>query len=105
MIKSVLSIKKPKSCFEDVQNLLAELSSDVTIETWHSATQHILECEYDGTILHTYPVFSKETNELSQVFATNDLTVFEECVYNSNAFKDLLMAAENAGWQIRIEKS
>jgi len=105
MIKSVLSIKKPNSCFNDAQNLLAELSFDVTIERWNNARQHILEHEYDGTILHTYPVFSKETNEFSQVFATNDLTVFEECVYNSHAVKDLLMAAKDAGWQVRIEKS
>ncbi len=105
MILTTLSIRKTNFYFEDVQKLLAELISDVTIDRWNNATKHILECEYDGTILHTYPVFKKETNQLSQVFATNDLTTFEERVYNSVEVKELLMTAKNNGWHIEIEKS
>jgi hypothetical protein len=105
MIFTTLRIKKLNYVFQDAQNLLEELISDVTLQQWKAVESYLLEREYDGTILHTYAVFSKETNELSQVFATNDLTMFEDRVYNYSTVKNLFVAAQEKDWQIRIENS
>jgi hypothetical protein len=102
---SILSIKNLNHQFDDAQKLLDKLISDVTLDTWEAVTTHLLEQEYDGTILHTYPVFNKETSELSQVFAIEDLTKFEERVYNYSTVKDLFVVAREKSWLIRIENS
>lgn len=105
MIFTTLRIKKSNHIFKDAQTLLEELISDVTLQQWKAVELYLLEREYDGTILHTYTMFDKETNELSQVFATTDLTTFEDRVYNYSTMKNLFVAASERGWQIRIENS
>jgi hypothetical protein len=105
MIFTTIRIKKSNSVFVDVQSFLEELISDVTIQQWKAVELYLLEREYDGTIQHTYTVFDKDTSELSQVFATTDLTMFEDRVYNYSTVKNLFVAAEKKDWQIRIENS
>jgi hypothetical protein len=105
MNRSTLLISKNNKHFYDAQNLLTELINDVTLDRWKAVESFLLEREYDGTILHTYSVFDKISNQLSQIFATNDLTEFDDRIYNCSTVKDLFVVARENGWLIRIENS
>jgi len=105
MNKSIIHIQKVDQFFQDAQTLLTALIDDVTLDRWKAVDSYLLEREYDGTILHTYAVFDKVTNQLSQIYATNDLTEFEDRVYNYSIVKDLFVVAREKGWLLRIENS
>jgi hypothetical protein len=105
MKRSTISIKKEGKYFDDAQAITNELMSDVTDPVWADTMNYIREREYDGTIIHTYVKFNNTSNELSQIFAAEDLTTIQSRIYNCPTVKNLLDAAEKKGWHVRIENS
>jgi hypothetical protein len=105
MIRSTANIKKEGAHFENAQNLIDELIFDVTMPVWEATMTYIREREYDGTIVHTYVVFDKESGELSQIFAADDLTTIEDWIYNYSTVRDFVDAARKKGWRVRFENS
>lgn len=102
MIKSSVVMSNDNYKFDDARSALEKLYSDIGSDFLIQASKSILELEYEGVILHTYNQFDKETQEITQVFATDDLTVLEERLYTSTEVKEAFDCARSKGWKIAV---
>lgn len=102
MIKSSVIISNIDYKFNDSSSALEKLYSDIGSKLLEKVGKTVLELEYEGVVLHTYNRFNKETQEITQVFATNDLTALEDRLYTSSEFREAFDCARSKGWKIAV---
>lgn len=101
MIKSALVMSNKGTSFNDINEALGRLRKDVG-ELLADANKIILELEYEGVIIHSYNSFDSKTQQLTQVFATSDLTMLDQRLYTNEYVSKALESAVSKGWEIKV---
>jgi hypothetical protein len=103
MIKSLLLLSNKNVSFSNIDEAMLRLRNDIGSDLLELVDKIILELEYEGVIIHAYDNFNKETQQITQVIATDDLIVLEEKLYTNDYVSSAFERARSKGWEINIK--